>query len=139
MAETKKLLVAFEPSYPDEPSSDFLVPLNIGGHVTFYGLKSGAFPTFGLVVYTGKAVTEEDIVLRLMDARENMDDCQHIKRLCELYIRGLHHFRIGNVLCISETDEMDILQLVAGTPSAFMKRFNTCHCSTCPRKWSDDG
>ena len=77
MSQTKKLLVPFDPEKPEAPSSDFLIPVRAEGRVALRGMASGNEQPYGLMVYLGRAITENDLLRRLVNSPveiENMDE-----------------------------------------------------------------
>jgi len=52
MAESRKVLVAFDPSEPNKQSSDFLIPIYEDGQLKLIGTKSKSASEYGIVVLT---------------------------------------------------------------------------------------
>ncbi len=80
MPNTKKLLVAFDPTKPDIHSSDFLVPWNRAGQPVLLGLKSNQDCTYGLLVFVGRAVSEDDLLAKLVDSGTAIENGDNIFR-----------------------------------------------------------
>ena len=97
--KTRKLLAACREDGGDPVQGDFLVPLRDGGELRLFGLASGAFREQGLVVYTGREVTAEDLRARLAgtgraeDARSRAD--------LVTYLGFLQAMKIGNVVALA--------------------------------------
>jgi hypothetical protein len=121
MSTTKKMLVAFDLEKPDAQSSDFLIPWSRSGKQVFVGLKSGNESALGMMVFIGRAVTENDLFAKLVDSGAVIDDVDATFALLRSYIEQLRALKIGNVARIRSTDQVngpDVeLELVANTPS----------------------
>jgi len=120
MAETKKLLVAFNPEQPKTPSSDFLIPFQAEGRTILYGMKSGHEHMYGLMIYVGRAITENDLFAKLVDSGTKIESVDETVSLLRQYIEKLQSLHIGNVVRIqashSGTSSFE-LELVAKTPA----------------------
>ena len=119
MSETKKLLVAFVPERPKNQSSDFLIPFHTEGRTILYGLKSGSEQTHGLMIYLGRAITENDLFAKLVDSGVKIDNVNETVERLRQYLERLQSFSIGNVLRlrVEEGSGSFELELVAKTPS----------------------
>lgn len=121
MPETKRLLVAFDPSRPNAPSSDFLIPWNREGKLVLLGLNSGLIRSIGLVIFVGRPVSENDIFAKLVDAGTFIGDVEGTLTGIRNYIDLLGTLKIGNVVRLvpSSTDSGGYeFELVAATPSS---------------------
>jgi hypothetical protein len=122
MAQTRKLLVAFDPKDPQSHSSDYLVPVKRDGHACFCELKSGAFKQYGVVIFLGRSITENDLFAKLVESGAKIDSVSDTLALLGKYIETLQEFRIGNVVRIIERNAADIsLNLVSATPASALK------------------
>jgi hypothetical protein len=122
MSETKKLLVAFNPDRPEDPSGDFLIPFWSEGQIYLYGLKSDREHTYGLMVYLGRAITENDLFGRLTDARAKVEvNEEEMVDILREYVEKLQPLRIGNVVRNQSILGGYALELVAKTPSGFLR------------------
>ncbi|MEJ1414892.1 MAG: hypothetical protein RPU90_15210 [Candidatus Sedimenticola sp. (ex Thyasira tokunagai)] len=101
-AETKKLLVAFNPERPTAKSSDFLFPVVIDGEPKFYGLSSGKYFEYGMAVMTGKVVTVNDVFAKLVDSGCKVESVDETLESIGNYFELLKAFKISNVLRLVE-------------------------------------
>jgi hypothetical protein len=118
---TKKLLVAFDPAKPDSQSSDFIIPWNREGQPVFLGLKSSKDCTYGLMVFVGRAVSENDLFAKLVDSGAFIENVEDTLACLRNYVTQLQSLKIGNVVRIIPSDAESSnafgLELVAQTPS----------------------
>jgi hypothetical protein len=122
MPETKKLLVAFDPERPDDASSDFLVPLHFKGRTFLHGLKSGNEQRYGLMVYIGRSISEDDLLAKLLDSRPEIKSDDTLLESFRRYVASLQALRIGNVVRLYDTPTGGfVLELVAKTPSGLRR------------------
>ena len=84
---------------------EFLVP-QIGPPVrhVFVGIDSGKYAEFGVICYTGKDVTANDLFARYVDNRAKIPDVGHALEVFNEFLRQLTAFRVGNVLSIRYGD-----------------------------------
>ncbi len=123
MAQTKKLLVAFDPSKAQSQSSDFVVPVKAEGRTRFYGLKSGVVQSLGMMVYVGRSVTENDLFAKLVDTGAKVESVDETLAQLRQYIEALQDLRIGNVVRLQECNGGNVeLELASNTPSGFAKQ-----------------
>lgn len=123
MAETKKLLVAFNPERPKNSSSDFLIPFQTEGRTIFLGLKSGREHTYGLMIYLGRAITENDLFAKLVDSGTKIASVNETVSILRQYIERLQSLRVGNVVRMKTNDGGVAglgLELVAHTPAGVL-------------------
>jgi hypothetical protein len=125
MSSTKKLLVAFDPAMPDAHTSDFLIPWNRDGRRVLRGLKSGKDAAFGMMVFVGRSITENDLFAKLVDSGAVIEDVDETLALLRSYLEALQTLKIGNVtrMCSATQNSGDAieLELVANAPSATKK------------------
>jgi hypothetical protein len=95
---TKKLLVAFNPKKPTSKSSDFLFPLIVDGHPKFLGLSSGKYFEYGMVVMTGKEVTENDVFAKIVDLGRKVENVDQMLGEISEYLAMFKNYKISNVL-----------------------------------------
>jgi hypothetical protein len=122
MAETKKLLVPFDPTKPRWNPNEFLVPCHADIGIGFRGLKNGQAYEFGRMVYIGKPITENDLFAKLVDSGAVISSVDDTLCLLRSYVEGLQSLKIGNVARIRSAKhgnhcEVEF-ELVANTPSA---------------------
>ena len=123
MAESKKVLVAFDPEKPDKSSSDFLVPVkNDSGEIEFLGTRSTKSLRYGMVILTSRAVTENDLFAKLVDTGRKVPNvADALDTLCK-FLDAMKTVKIGNVVEIVGGSENAITLVVASnTPSGFGK------------------
>jgi hypothetical protein len=109
---------------PDAPSSDFLIPWSDDAQPVFLGLKTGKKHTYGLMIYLGRSICENDLFAKVVDLGMSIESVDNmIRRLCS-YLEQLQTLRIGNVARItSANDGKEFkLELVSATPSSFGER-----------------
>jgi hypothetical protein len=121
LPNTKKLLVAFDPVKPDSESSEFIIPWNREGQPVLLGLKSNKECTYGLMVFVGRAVSENDLFAKLVDTGIFIENVENTLACLRSYVMQLQSLKIGNVVQIAPAD-MDSgnlfrLELVTQTPS----------------------
>ncbi len=104
---SKKLLVRFDPNRPEKQSSDFLAPISDGNRtVTLASLKNSKVSEYGLVVFTGRAVTSNDVFAKLVDSGKKIDSVDETLADFEAYVEQLRSFNIGNVLELKTNDSL---------------------------------
>jgi hypothetical protein len=123
MAETKKLLVAFDPTKREAQSSEFIIPWNNEGRPVFLSLKSGKDYTHGMMVFIGRSISEHDLFAKLVDSGAFIENVNETLACLRKYVDRLQALRIGNVVRIIPGDDESAsafgLELVAMIPSAF--------------------
>jgi len=97
---TKKILVAYDPSKPEVPSSDFLAPVLEESYPRFLGLRSRKVILAGMMVYLGRDVTVNDLFAKLVDTGCRIESVDQTLKNIEAYLRMLQEYRIGNILAI---------------------------------------
>jgi hypothetical protein len=103
--ETKKLLVAYDPSQPHPASGNFVVPISDSTGLFFLGLKSEKRYEQGQMVYIGRAIMANDVFAKLVDSGRKIESVEATMRALEAYLRMLQDYRIGNILRIEPTAE----------------------------------
>lgn len=125
MPSTKKLLTAFNPAKPDSPTIDVLIPWVRDGQRILRGLSSGKESALGMMVYTGRSITENDVFAKLVNSGAVIMDTAETLALLRSYLEQLQFLKIGNVARLSSTEHLNepnvILELVATTPSAAVR------------------
>ena len=116
---TKKMLVAFDPAFPNASSSDFLLPWIEAGHVALRGTRSGAVVAFGLVVYTGRPIAGGDLLAKAVDARWPMESFDEVKSMLEAYLLQVKSLVVGNIVRAGGGLDDWKLDVVAKSPSSF--------------------
>ncbi|MGV3606506.1 MAG: hypothetical protein ACO1RA_08855 [Planctomycetaceae bacterium] len=125
MPSTKKLLTAFNLAKPDSPNSDFLIPWERDGQQILRGLSSGKEAALGMMVYTGRSISENDMFAKLVNSGAVITDAAKTLALLRSYLEQLQFLKIGNVARLNSTSHSNepnlVLELVAITPSAALR------------------
>lgn len=123
MAESKKVLVAFDPEKQDKSSSDFLVPVkNESGEIEFLGTRSKKTFRYGMVILTNRAVTENDLFAKLVDTGRKVPNVADTLDTLAKFLDAMKTVKIGNVVELFGGLENSISLVVASnTPSGFRK------------------
>lgn len=122
MSETKKMLVAFDPARLESRSTDFLVPWKHEDRLVLLGLKSKKNRQLGLVVYTGRAVSEKDLFARIVDLGLLIPSVDKAMDLLRLYNDAMRSLKSGSIvrLHVRESNSGVIaFELVANSESSF--------------------
>ncbi len=120
MVESKKVLVAFDPQFPQQRSSDFLVPLpTTEADFELLGIKSGKIRRYGMVVLTSQLVNENDLFAKLVDAGQPVSDVEQCLEHLARFIEEIKAVRIGNIVELSTAKGLLKLNIKAKTPNGF--------------------
>ena len=106
---TKKCLVAFDPDKPQAKSSDFLCPVVNDGNLSLFGLKTKKVHEMGMVVYTGKDLSPNDVFARLVDTGRKITSVDNVLKTISDYLEALRIQRIGDVVTIGRKDGRIVL------------------------------
>jgi len=101
---TKKLLVAFDPENPQAKSNDFLAPVGEDGRLVLLGLKSRKVHSMGLVVFTGKELSPNEVFARIVDTGRKIESVDTLFADVSDYLTALTNQRIGDVVTIDRKD-----------------------------------
>ncbi len=74
------------------------LPIVIDGELKFFGLSSGKYFEYGMVVMTGKAVTVNDVFTKLIDSGRKVESVDETLESIGNYFELLKAFKISNVL-----------------------------------------
>lgn len=122
MVESKKVLVAYDPDNSNMRSSDFLVPVQLEVcEMALLGCRSGKLWKYGLVVLTSRAVNQNDLFAKLVDAGQKVQSVDACLSRLESFVEQLNSTKIGNIVKISSFNDNLKLEVVANTPGAFAK------------------
>lgn len=123
MAQSKKVLVAFDPEKPDKSSSDFLVPVQVeSGDIEFFGTRSGKTVRYGMVILTSRAITENDLFAKLVDTGRKVPNVANTLEVLANFLEAMKSVKIGNVVEVEGGGDTAVSLLVASnTPSGFGK------------------
>ena len=122
MVESKKVLVAYDPDNSNMRSSDFLVPVQLEVcEMALLGCRSGKLWKYGLVVLTSRAVNQNDLFAKLVDAGQKVQSVDACLSRLESFVEQLNSPTIGNIVKISSFNDNLKLEVVANTPGAFAK------------------
>ena len=102
---TKKNLVAFDPSKPEAKSADFLAPVVESGRIVLFGLKSQKIQSMGLVVFSGKELSPNDVFARIVDTGRQIESVDTLLADISEYLAALKNQRIGDVVTIDRKDD----------------------------------
>jgi hypothetical protein len=97
---TKKILVAYDKSKPNNGKGDFLAVVFEAAKPVFLGLKSHRIYSSGRVVFVGREITEKDVFARLVDSGRKIENVDHALGVLGRYLGQLQSFKIGDVLTI---------------------------------------
>ncbi len=96
---SKKSIVRFDPKKPEKQSSDFIAPIrDENGNVSLASLKNGKRSDFGLVTFSGRTVTSDDIFAKLVDSGIKITSLDDTLADLRAFVDQLGSFNIGNVL-----------------------------------------
>jgi len=121
MAETKKLLVPFDAARPRSNAEGYLIPSIVDGQYVLVELTKGRPHAYGLTVYVGRAVTENDLFARMVDSGAKISSVDETLSRLRRYVEKVQSLHIGNVVRVRISGEESIFELdvVARTPSGF--------------------
>ncbi|HEY2154689.1 MAG TPA: hypothetical protein VGH33_03600, partial [Isosphaeraceae bacterium] len=118
MSETKKLLVAFDPTDRKGRLSDFVVPWMRGDQAVLLGLRSSKECALGLVIFTGRGVSANDLFARLVDSGVHIENVNGLMSDLGCYIERVRALAIGNVVRLAPDcagNDLYQLEVVART------------------------
>ena len=123
MAESKKVLVAFDPDKPNKSSSDFLVPVKkVSGEIEFLGTRSKKAIRYGMVILTSRAVTENDLFAKLVDTGREVPNVADTLDTLGKFVDAIKTVKIGNIVeVVGGAENAITLVVVSNTPSGFGK------------------
>lgn len=104
-AGTKKLLVAYGASDVGPRSGDFLALISDTTGYFLWGLKSNQPSERGMMVYTGREVTVNDVFAKLVNSGRKIDNVSQTLNCLEAYITMLQEFKIGNILAVEQRSD----------------------------------
>jgi len=96
--KTKKLLVAFNPDKPNSKSKDFLFPIYTEDNPKFFGLSSGKYFEYGMLVLVGKSVSVNDLFAKLVDSGREIESVDETLESIGNYFELAKTFKIGNIV-----------------------------------------
>lgn len=110
---SKKMVVRFDPKNPKKASSDFLAPFrDESGNVYLASLKNARNASFGLVVYTGREITCNDVFAKLVDSGMKIESVEEKQTDIQSFLTQIAQFKIGDVIEInSEIDGPNTVKL----------------------------
>ena len=123
MAQSRKVVVAFDPEKPDKSSSDFLVPVQgESGDIEFFGTRSKKTVRYGTVILTSRAITENDLFAKLVDTGRKVPNVANTLEVLANFLEAMKSVKIGNVVEVEGGNDNTVSLLVASnTPSGFGK------------------
>jgi hypothetical protein len=122
VAESKKVVVAFDPEKPEKSSSDFLVPVhNDSGGVEFLGTRSRRTIPYGMVILTSRVLTENDLFAKLVDTGRKVASVDDTLVLLANFLEAMKTVKIGNVVNVELNNNEVKLTVAANSPFGFGK------------------
>ena len=121
MPTTKKLIVRFDDDLKEPCSGDFLIPRLEDDRVTFRGIKSGEIGKYGMVVYIGLEVKENDLFAKLVDSGAYIPNVDKTLALIASFLEAMKTVKIGNIVEIELNQGEVKLTVISNTPSGFGK------------------
>ncbi|REJ65137.1 MAG: hypothetical protein DWQ31_19190 [Planctomycetota bacterium] len=122
MAESRKVLVAFDPDKPKKSSSDFLVPVcSESGEVEFLGTRSKKIIPYGMLVLTSRNITENDLFAKLVDTGRQVASVDETLALLTNFVEAMKTVKIGNVVVAELNEGTMTLTVLSKSPSGFRK------------------
>jgi len=122
MAESKKLLVPFDPEKPEWNPNDWLLPVNENAVTALQSLNTGTIYQYGRVVYIGQNVSENDLFANLVDTGREVPNVANTLEVLAKFLEAMKSVRIGNVVEVVGDSENSVSLVVASnTPSGFGK------------------
>jgi hypothetical protein len=104
MDTTKKLLCGVDlPDGSCNPAG-FLIPWRDNDRWILLGLGNRSQCSTGLLVYTGRPVSVNDVFAKVVDATLKIESVDELMAALRAYIEALEAFKIGDVLSIGPTD-----------------------------------
>ncbi len=117
----KKMLVPFDEKNPGKVSRDFIYPETAGSDVFFTGIKKTKKWNKGMVVYTGKDITANDLFAKIVDSGKKIDSVQRFVDDLREYLLQVSEFSIGNILEIQRDGSRGFRLKKVGSSSDFME------------------
>jgi len=104
---SKKMLVRFDPDKPEKQSSDFLAPIpNEQGEVRLSSLKTGKESEFGLVVFTGRPISANDVFAKIVDSGHKTRSVNETLECLGAYVESLPSLSIGSVVTLERVNDV---------------------------------
>lgn len=105
---SKKALVKFDKNRPDKKNSDFVAPIETKeGIFELVSLKNGMAAKYGLVVYTGATIDENEIFAKLVDSGQKIHSVQRVLFNFRAFVEKLDQLKIGDVVEINTNNEQN--------------------------------
>lgn len=122
MAESKKLLVPFDPVKPTWNPDDWLVPVKEDGKVVLRSLKKDRVFQYGRVVFVGQNVSESDLFAKLVETGRKILDVADTLETLGKFLEAMKTVKIGNVIELADgAEDSTVLVVASNTPSGFGK------------------
>lgn len=103
--QTRKLIAPIDLKKPDRNIRDFAYPAFIDNTWHLVGFNSGKIWQYGMIVFIGTAVTENDLFARIVDSGRKIESVRALlESLVELSIQ-VNNFKIGNVVEVIAKEE----------------------------------
>ena len=102
---TKKTLVPIDLQRPDKKIKGFLYPnIDLGIINSFIEINKGKEWEAGMVVYTGKEVTKNDIFAKIVDSGKKIESVNYLLNSLEEYLNQVSLFKIGDIVILKPTE-----------------------------------
>jgi len=96
---TKKILAPFDLEKPDKKISGFLYPNIDSEQVTsFLEISKGKEWQTGMVVFTGKEITKNDVFAKIIDSGKKVKSVNDLLNNLEDYLSQIGAFKIGDII-----------------------------------------
>jgi hypothetical protein len=122
--KSKKILVPIDIDNPEKIISGILYPKISNNKPSLLEVKNGKEWKYGMVVYKGGGITENDLFAKIVDAKTKIASVKQLLNSLVIYLEKINDFSIGNIVYIEHSDD-DIgftLKKYANRP--IMKRNN---------------
>jgi len=114
---SKKTLVRFDASKPERQSSDFLACYKNGGsNFELRSLKTGKLSEYGLIVFTGRNLTPNDLFAKLIDGGHKVSSVDDVMSELSQYLEQVQSYKVGDVLKVNGNGNLEKTSLKVKKP-----------------------
>lgn len=113
---TKKMLVPIDLENPEKDIRDFLYPSLVEEKFVLRGIKSGKIWENGIVSFTGKTVTSEEIFAKIVDSGQKISSVSLLMKILNSYVGQLKEIKLGTVVKLVHKDNDFILETLGRKP-----------------------
>ena len=103
--KSKKILVPIDIENPEKIINDFLYPEISKNTTSLLGIKNKKEWKYGMVVYKGSGITENDLFAKIVDAKTKIESVNELLNNLIIYLEKVKDFSIGNIIYIERIDE----------------------------------